>query len=39
LSCTVRPNKAQITQEIYEAKVARWRSCWPALTITDWKDE
>ncbi len=36
LSCTVRPNKAQITQAIYEAKVARWRSCWPALTIIDW---
>lgn len=36
LSCTVRPNKAQITQAIYETKVARWRSCWPALTIIDW---
>lgn len=39
LNCTVRPNKAQITQAIYEAKVARWRSCWPALTIIDWEDE
>ncbi|MBT2246146.1 nucleotidyltransferase family protein [Sphingobium sp. BHU LFT2] len=36
LSCTVRPNKAQITQDIYEAKVARWRACWPALTVIDW---
>jgi len=36
LSATVRPNNAQITQTIYEAKVARWRSCWPALTIIDW---
>jgi len=39
LSCTVRPNKAQITQAIYEAKIARWRSCWPALTIIDWHNE
>jgi len=36
LSCTVRPNKAQITQAIYDAKVARWRACWPMLTIIDW---
>lgn len=36
LNCTVRPNKVQITQAIYEAKVARWRSCWPGLTIIDW---
>lgn len=39
LSCTVRPNKAQITQAIYERKIARWPSCWPALTIIDWHDE
>jgi len=38
LSCTVRPNKAQITQAIYTAKVARWRGCWPALTIINWQD-
>lgn len=38
LSCTVRPNKAQITQDIYEAKVSRWRSCWPALTIIEWNE-
>ncbi|MFD1104835.1 MULTISPECIES: nucleotidyltransferase family protein [Sphingobium] len=36
LNCTVRPNKVQITQAIYEAKVARWRKCWPRLTIIDW---
>ncbi|MEC3947651.1 nucleotidyltransferase family protein [Sphingobium sp. HWE2-09] len=35
LSCTVRPNKSQITQAIYEAKVARWRIYWPTLTIID----
>jgi len=39
LNCTVRPNKAQITQAIYEAKVARWRKCWPSLTILDWHHE
>jgi hypothetical protein len=32
----VRPNKMQITRAIYEAKVARWRSVWPGLTILDW---
>ena len=35
----VRANKVQITQAIYESKVRRWRSCWPALTIVDWHDE
>lgn len=39
LSCTVRPNKAQITPAIYERKIARWRDCWPKLTIIDWQDE
>jgi hypothetical protein len=34
----VRANKMQITQAIYETKVDRWRSCWPALTIIDWHD-
>jgi hypothetical protein len=32
----VRPNKAQITRTIYEAKVSRWRSLWPRLTFIDW---
>ncbi|EIZ78434.1 hypothetical protein WSK_2997 [Novosphingobium sp. Rr 2-17] len=36
LSCTVRPNKTQITQAIYDGKVARWRSCWPQLNIEPW---
>jgi hypothetical protein len=35
----VRPNKAQITRAIYEAKVARWRLHWPDLKICDWDDE
>jgi len=39
VNCTVRPNKVQITQAIYEAKVSRWRRCWPELTIMEWQDE
>lgn len=34
---TARPNKCQITAEIYEKKVARWRRHWPALTIVPWE--
>jgi len=33
---TVRPNKTQITQEIYMNKVARWKDCWPKLKIIPW---
>lgn len=36
LGLVVRPNKCQITEAIYRAKVARWRSLWPKLTIIDW---
>ena len=36
LGLVVRPNKAQITQAIYEAKIARWRLCWPELKIYGW---
>jgi uncharacterized protein len=32
----VRPNKMQITQNVYDAKVARWRPLWPGLTFVDW---
>ena len=32
----VRPNKAQVTAAIYEAKLARWREQWPQLTYLDW---
>lgn len=32
----VRPNKVQITREIYDAKVARWRGLWPRLKIVRW---
>ena len=32
----VRPNKALVTQAVYEAKAARWRQHWPGLTIIPW---
>jgi hypothetical protein len=32
----IRPNKRQITQTIYEAKINRWRPIWPDLTIISW---
>jgi hypothetical protein len=32
----VRPNKAQVSQAVYDAKVARWRPLWPRLTFVDW---
>jgi hypothetical protein len=32
----VRPNKVQITQEIYEKKTNRWASLWPRLKILPW---
>ena len=35
----VRPNKAQINAEIYEAKVSRWRTLWPALDIRPRREE
>jgi uncharacterized protein len=34
----VRPNKRQITRAIYEAKVERWRSIWPGLSILPWEE-
>jgi len=32
----VRPNKAQITEAIYQRKISRWKACWPRLQIIDW---
>ncbi len=32
----VRPNKAQITEEIYDKKVHKWGHAWPNLTIIPW---
>ena len=36
LEAIVRPNKRQITPEIYAGKVDRWVALWPGLTIIDW---
>lgn len=32
----VRPNKVQLTEEIYRAKASRWQHHWPRLTILSW---
>jgi hypothetical protein len=32
----VRPNKKQITEEIYLQKVNKWKTKWPSLTIIPW---
>ena len=34
----VRANRVQITPAIYQGKVARWRRCWPDLTVLPWDD-
>ena len=39
LNLVVRPNKRQVTRDIYTEKVARWRELWPLLRIVDWDDE
>ncbi len=38
MNTIVRPNKKQITRDIYAAKVARWTTFWPQLRIIDWYD-
>ena len=34
----VRPNKKQITRDIYDTKVTRWTSVWPSLCIINWDE-
>lgn len=36
LGLIVRPNKKQISRQVYEAKVARWLMSWPRLCIVSW---
>ncbi|NEH55546.1 hypothetical protein GR198_07265 [Rhizobium leguminosarum] len=36
LGGVVRPNKKQISREIYEQKVSRWVSVWPNLSVVGW---
>ena len=33
---TIKPNKVNITEDIYIAKVTRWKDCWPQLDIVPW---
>lgn len=39
LTITARPNKAQITEEIFLSKVKRWKKCWPSLKVIDWSGD
>jgi uncharacterized protein len=36
LNMIVRPNKMQITRELYEAKTERWTRLWPKLQRLPW---
>ncbi|MBZ7922339.1 nucleotidyltransferase family protein [Ensifer adhaerens] len=36
MSLVVRANRRQITSEIFEQKVERWRAVWPGLTVESW---
>ncbi len=38
LNLVVRPNRRQITRQIYAAKTARWRQLWPLIEVFDWAD-
>ncbi len=38
INLIVRPNKMQITRDIYDEKVERWKQQWPQLMILDWND-
>jgi len=37
LNLVVRPNRVQITPDIYAAKVERWSTVWPLLQILPWE--
>ena len=38
LNLVVRPNKRQVTRQIYTEKTARWRELWPLIEIVEWAD-
>ncbi len=38
LAGVVRPNKRQITEAVYRAKIERWRPIWPKLDIRPWEE-
>ncbi len=37
LAGVVRANRVLVSQEVYQAKAARWRAHWPALCIISWQ--
>ncbi|MDU0359802.1 nucleotidyltransferase family protein [Rhizobium sp. 25PS6] len=39
LEGVVRPNKKQISREIYEQKVSRWVRVWPNLNVMGWLED
>ena len=36
LGLIVRPNKKQISRQVYEAKIERWSTLWPGLHVVSW---
>jgi uncharacterized protein len=34
----VRANKRQVTREIYEGKISKWRARWPHLIVVPWEE-
>lgn len=39
LGLIVRPNRKQITQAVYDAKVKKWLALWPGLRVVPWNGE
>ena len=37
LGAIVRPNRALVTEAVYNAKTTRWRDLWPGLDIIPWQ--
>jgi hypothetical protein len=33
----VRPNRRHAPAHVYESKSARWKQCWPELTVQPWE--
>ncbi len=38
LCLIIRPNKKQITRDVYNAKIKRWTALWPKLTVVEWNE-
>lgn len=36
VALVVRPNRVQITEQIYDSKMRRWGERWPLLTVLPW---